>query len=153
MTKKKTTRSLKYVQKFAPQVTSVEDASKDVSMWIVNEDISNRGIKDHQGCAVALACKRAFRADSAIVGTRTAYITFGAKAIRFRVPTTTSKEIKAFDKGKGFRTGTFSLKAPGKYEKLGGGYTGNTHNPSQRKRPSFTHHDRNVRTDLKSRLR
>jgi hypothetical protein len=147
--RKKSLRALNIVRKFAPQVTSVEDASKDVSMWIVEEDISNRGIKNHQGCAVAQACKRAFRADSAIVETRTAYITFGTKAIRFRVPTTTAKEIKAFDRGKGFRIGTFALTAPHKGEKLGGGYTGKTHKPSRRKKPSFTTHDRQVRADLR----
>jgi hypothetical protein len=148
MRKKIKTNALTIVKKFASQVTSVEDAVKDVNIWIVNQDISNRGIKNHQGCAVAQACKRAFRADSAIVGTRTAYMVFGKKALRFRVPTPTSQEIKAFDRGKGFRTGTFLLKAPNKGEKLGGGYTGKTHNPSTRQRPTFKH-ERNVRATLK----
>lgn len=130
--------ALKLVQGFRPEVTSVVDAKYPLSIRILPIDINQEAQGNHAECAVAEACKRAFNADDAIIGTRSAFMILGEQAFRYRIPSKVSHEIKSFDQGKGFQPGLYTLAAPNKGEKLGAITSGRkSHNGGTRSAPKF----------------
>lgn len=100
--------ALKVVQKFFPKVQSIVDANRNALIEVTAKDASSRAVKDHSGCAMAVACKRKFHLDGVIISRSVAYLVKGKQARRFKLPESVSREVVSFDRGSGF--------APGKYE-------------------------------------
>ena len=59
--------ALSIVNKFFPEVTSITDANKTIQIEVVLADNKNAKVRNHQACAMAIACKRAMKADGVIV--------------------------------------------------------------------------------------
>lgn len=104
--------SLDIVRKFYPQVTSVKQATKNLRIRVTRADAKTGGIKDHQACAMARACRRALMMDGAVVSLGTAYLIKGQVATRYQVPHAISREIVSFDRGSGFEPGLYTLHKP-----------------------------------------
>lgn len=141
--------ALRVVQKFFPGVTSVIDADRAAVIEVTARDANPRAAKNHEECALAVACKRAFRVDGVIIARSTAYLIKGKKARRFKLPPGTAREIVSFDRGAGFSPGTYILSAVPTGAKLGA-RTGSdkdkrTYNNSTRK---FRHLTADIRTVL-----
>lgn len=141
-------RALSIVRRFFAGVETVEDAKRDAIIEVTAQDSRVKHVRDHKTCALAWACQKKLGADGVIVGTRTAYVVFGSKAIRFRLQETTAREIVSFDRHADFAPGEYELKAPSKWEALGHKTSGKTHNPSDRKTPAFRHKTTGIRTVL-----
>jgi hypothetical protein len=60
--------SLAMVKRHFPKVESVEDADKPIIVEVTDDDVAHANIKDHETCALAIACKRSFKADGVIIG-------------------------------------------------------------------------------------
>ena len=139
-------------------VSAVRDANADLEFPISEKD-ARLGIPlDHTKCPAARSLKgkktvidgKEETIVGAIIAKRSAYVILeNDTAIRFRVPESLTREEIAVDRGGKFLAGTFKLKKPGKGERLEDRYTGKTHNPSKRARPTFTPHvTEGVRTTL-----
>jgi len=100
---------LRIVTRHFPQVTKVEDATKNVTVEVTKQDESHSSKKDINGCAMAVACKRVFKADGVIMARSTAYLVKNDLAIRYKVPNSVSREITSFDRGAGFSPGVYQL--------------------------------------------
>src|SRR5262245_30989253 len=113
--------SLQIVQKFYPDVRRVKDAKSDVQLEVTKGDVNGGNLKDHKGCVMARACKRALKCDGAIVSTGTIYLVNDDEATRYRVPQAVSREIVAFDRGGKFSPGEYTLKKPERIAPRGSG--------------------------------
>lgn len=113
------TRALKTIQRFFPKVDHVEDATKPLVIEVTKKDNESAAVKKHDGCALAVACKRKTKSDGVIVGTTTAYIINGHEAIRYKLLGTTTREIVSNDRGAGFDIGVYPLKVPTAANRLG----------------------------------
>jgi hypothetical protein len=111
--------ALSTVQKFFPQVKKVTDATEPADIEVLLADAKPKGVKHHEACAMAVACKRKFNLDGVVISRSTAYLVKGNKARRFKLPPATAKEIVSFDRGGGFAPGTYRLSAVGNWAKLG----------------------------------
>lgn len=100
--------ALEIVQRFYPNVTSVQDAKRPVKIEVTKADTNNRAVKNHKECALAVACKRK-GADAAIICVKTAYLIQGDKAVRYLLPASVSREITSFDRNAGFEPGEYHL--------------------------------------------
>lgn len=107
------------VQKFFPQVRKVIDADTPADIEVTLQDATAKGVKNHESCAMAVACKRRFHLDGVIISRSTAYLVKGKQARRFKLPPGTAKEVVSFDRGGGFAPGTYRLSAVGDWAKLG----------------------------------
>src|SRR4051812_10849704 len=115
--KKRKTKDIGYkalgaVRQFFPHVKTIEDARATALIEVTPKDNSSSAIKDHHRCALAVACKRALRADGVLIGTRTAYVVHGERAHRFRLNESASREIVSFDRNAGFAPGIYMLRPP-----------------------------------------
>ena len=110
-------RALELVRSRYADVTKVVDAKKPLEIEVTAADLAKAKTKDHQNCALAQACKRAF--DGAIVSLSTAYVVRGKTATRYVIPPTVSREIVAFDRSGGFIPGEYHFNAPPLTERLG----------------------------------
>ncbi len=139
--------ALRIVRKYHPNVTRVVDAKKPISITVTNEDDKRSKSKDHKECALATACQRQEHADGAIISVRSAYVIKGNTAIRYRVPSSVSREVVSFDRKGGFSTGTYQLTNYGPNDAIGkvrpGGPQSN--NPPQK---PVRHTTTNIRTSL-----
>lgn len=138
---------LKIVQKFFPKVKTVVDASHKALIEVSKEDTKSKGIKDHNNCAMAVACKRKFKLDGVIISRSVAYLIKGTQARRFKVPESVSREVVSFDRGAGFSPGKYELSAVPPSDKKSretGRDRGNRHMKLKRKR----HMTINVRSVL-----
>jgi hypothetical protein len=102
-------RALSIVQKYFPNVQSVEEADKPIHVEVTKQDSNSAAVRNHEGCAMAVACKRKMKADGVIVSIGTAYIVKGNKAYRYRVPPSIQREIVSFDRNAGFAEGEYEL--------------------------------------------
>ena len=143
--------SLRMVRQYFPQVTSVEDSNKPSIVEVTNADNSHADVKSHVTCALAIACKRFFKADGVIIGLTTSWIIKGKMAYRFKNADTVSREITSFDRKAGFDPGFYLLVPPSPAARLG---SVRSSNPSRSgttpktKTKQFRHYTRNVRTTL-----
>lgn len=101
--------ALQIVRRFYPEVKEVVDSKRNRSIEVTSQDSKSRAVKNHKECALAVACKRVFHADAAIICVKTAYIITGNKAIRFTNPESVRREIISFDRHAGFEPGHYSL--------------------------------------------
>lgn len=111
--------ALKIVQKFFPGVTEVVDATRPTVIEVAARDATAKGVKNHEECALAVACKRAFKLDGVIISRSTAYLIKGKKARRFQLPPGTAREVVSFDRGAGFQPGRYLLSSTEPSRRLG----------------------------------
>jgi hypothetical protein len=88
--------ALLVVQKYFPEVKSVQDATANVSVEVTREDDMIATKKSHKSCAMAVACKRKLKLNGVIVSVKTAYMIKGERALRFHLPEHTSIEVVSF---------------------------------------------------------
>lgn len=105
-------RALARVRKYFPKVNHVIDATSDINVEVTQRDLSTAKRKNHEECAMAVACKRAKSLDGVIMSMASAYTIKGDTATRFSVPDSVSREIIVFDRGSDFVPGTYSLTVP-----------------------------------------
>lgn len=141
-------RALSTLRQYFPGVTAVSDATRGAEIEVTVPDSKNSISLDHARCALAVACKRSFKADGVLVGTKTCYVIHGHNAVRYKLPESTSREIVSFDRKAGFYPGRYSLRAPGPQERFGSAQSGRTHNYSGFKKPRFHHMTGGIRTIL-----
>jgi hypothetical protein len=140
--------SLRIVQKFFPEVTSVTDAKRRVSVEVTKRDTNSATVKNHKACAMAVACQRKFKATGVIISRSTAYLVTGDKAVRYHVPNSVSREVISFDRGAGFEEGEYQLSKPPKtpvYHGVKPG-KGKGHQGGSDENRVFQHETTNVRT-------
>lgn len=141
--------SLAMVRTFFPKVQFVEDATVPAIVEVTDSDNNNADVKSHRTCALAIACKRFFKADGVIIGLTTSWIVRGDKATRYSNAGTVSREITSFDRKAGFDAGRYLLSPASPAGRLG---LVRSDNPNRHSRKSgtrsFRHYTRNVRTSL-----
>jgi hypothetical protein len=142
--------SLGMVKGYFPKVETVEDADKPVIVEVTKADVTNSTVKNHETCALALACKRYFHADGVIIGLTTSWIVRGKVATRFRNAGTVSREITSFDRKAGFDIGFYLLAPASPSNRLGleRAYDPVRKAKNGKGKHSFKHYTRNVRTTL-----
>ncbi|SRR6266576_1645105 len=101
--------ALARVRRYFPQVEEVEDGLKPIEVEVTAKDSKSATVRNHEGCAMAVACKRLTKADGVIVSITTAYVIKGKTATRYNVPMAVQKEIVSFDREAGFAPGSYSL--------------------------------------------
>ena len=117
--RKSSSLALANVRKFFPNVKSVSDADSDMFVEVTAHDVKNSAKKDINGCAMAVAAKRQFKATGMVVSPSVAYVVKHDKAVRFQLPTSVQKEVVSFDRGGGFDTGEYELHRPSKSARIG----------------------------------
>lgn len=141
--------ALNTVRKFFPGVTKVVDATQPAIIEVRARDANPRAAKNHEACALAVACKRSMRLDGVIISRSTAYMVKGKQARRFKLPPGTAREVVSFDRGAGFAPGTYILSAVPTPARLGARQGSDApkrgYNNSSRK---FRHLTANIRTVL-----
>jgi len=111
--------AIRGIKKFFPKVTKVIDATSNARIEVLKKDINSSAVKQHDACAMAVACKRKFKLDGVIISRTTAYLIKGNQARRFKLPPSVEKEIVSFDRGAGFAPGTYELTKVPPSSKLG----------------------------------
>lgn len=109
--------ALDIVHLYHPEVTSVRDAKKNVSINVTAEDCKQGNAKSPSACAMAKAFCRTY--DGAIISIGSAYLIKGKKALRYKTPHSVSREIVSFDRNTNFSPGMYHLAAPAKSMRLG----------------------------------
>lgn len=89
----------------------IRDARKSVVLHITEDDVKKGNRKAPDCCAAALACKRHFGADYAMAHLSRVYIDLGEIWLRFTTPISLRHQIVAFDHGKSFAPGGYTLGA------------------------------------------
>jgi hypothetical protein len=140
--------ALRTVQKFFPGVTAVVDAERNAVIEVMSRDANPRASKNHEECALAVACKRQMNLDGVIIARSVAYLVKGKRARRFMLPPGTAREVVSFDRGAGFEPGRYLLSAVTKNKKLGALTSGSNRRSGAGKPPRFRHLTANVRTVL-----
>jgi hypothetical protein len=111
--------SLRIVKHFFPKVSKVNDSHESAVVEVTNKDTSHAKVRDHSACAMAVACKRVFKADGVIISVHTAYLIKGDTATRFMLPESVSREVVSFDRNAGFEEGVYQLSKVPKMQELG----------------------------------
>lgn len=138
------------VRRFFPKVTALKDANAPAIVEVTPTDNQRAEVKNHQTCALALACMRYFKADGVIIGLTTSWIVHGLVATRYQNAATISREITSFDRNAGFDEGLYLLSPASAGNRLGMQRSKNPHRKASRngKPRAFRHFTRNVRTSL-----
>lgn len=141
--------ALKTVQKFFPGVRKVVDADRGAKIEVMPTDANPRAQKNHEDCALAVACKRQMNLDGVIISRSKAYLVKGRVARRFNLSPSASREVVSFDRGAGFAPGEYLLSPISPAGKLGT-RTGSGRDRSTGTGPNkrFRHLTANVRTVL-----
>ena len=142
--------AINIVKKFFPKVTKVTDSKSNALIEVTQRDVESKAVKDHNGCAMAVACKRKFKLDGVIISRSVAYLVKNNEATRFKLPESVSREIVSFDRGAGFAPGNYELESVPKTSRLGARSdrptTDNAHRDGKPKR--HKHYTTNVRSVL-----
>lgn len=130
--------ALKIVQKYHPEVTSVVDATKGVSVHVDSADCKAGTMQDPSACALAHAFGRTY--DGAIISLWSAYLIKGRRATRYRVPDYLARELVTFDRNRRFEPGTYSLLPVPPALRLGARKAprGQSKFPKKRRSPHYT---------------
>ena len=140
--------ALSVVKKFFPKVKRVIDATEDAFIEVTAKDASSKAVKDHNACAMAVACKRKFHLDGVIISRSIAYLVKGNKARRFSLPTSVSREVVSFDRGAGFAPGNYKLHYIPPKNRLGVIHGGHVRENCDDKSKLLRHITTNVRSVL-----
>ena len=119
MLKGKGAKALRVVRSFFPYIQNVVDAKDSIQVEVTPEDEKTSNRKDHNGCAMAVACKRKYNATGVIVSTSVAYLIHGLTATRYELPQSVIREVVSFDRSGIFEPGTYQLRKPANCRKLG----------------------------------
>ena len=111
--------AVEIVQKYFPEVTSVQDAKEGILIEVTPKDNKSALVRNHKACAMAVACKKKTQADGVIVSISKAYVVIGKTAYRYEVSEHAQREIISFDRNAGFAPGEYQLNAPGPRSRLG----------------------------------
>jgi hypothetical protein len=106
--------SLEIVRKFFPEVETVSDAKKTLHVSVTRRDSNSSAVKNHKGCAMAVACKREYKLDGVVISRERAYLVKDNKAVRYALPESISREVVSFDRNAGFAEGEYQLSVPPK---------------------------------------
>lgn len=101
--------TLNIVKKFFPKVQKVVDVRINAVIEVTAKDASSKAVKQHDACAMAVACKRKFHLDGVIISRSMAYLIKGKQARRFHLNDSVAREVVSFDRGSGFATGKYEL--------------------------------------------
>jgi hypothetical protein len=142
--------ALHIVRKFFPNVETVKDAKEPITVEVTKTDTRSAKVKNHQACAMAVACKRMLKADGVIVSVVTAYVINGTVATRYHLPESVSREIVSFDRDAGFEPGIYEMNVP--ENKLGAIHAGKKLNTGNGKKVRHKHQTAGIRTVLGSKL-
>jgi len=145
--------SLQIVKQFFPNVKKVNDGDEPLEIEITREDNTKSRVQDHNGCAMAVACKRKFKLDGVIISIDRAYMIRGNTATRYTVPQSVQREIVSFDRKAGFRVGNYHLAAVSKSNRIGshrGPHGDNKTRGSGRMKKRFHHITDGIRAALGS---
>lgn len=140
--------ALNTVRKFFPGVEVVTDATRPAKIEVMASDANPRAAKNHEACALAIACKRQMNLDGVIISRSIAYLVKGKKARRFQLPPATSREIVSFDRGAGFQPGVYLLSKITANKRMGQRQGSDRRTPGNGKPKQFRHITANVRTVL-----
>jgi hypothetical protein len=149
--KHKISHSLSIVKHFFPKVAEIVDAVKPLMVAVTKADCDHADVRSHKTCALAVACRRSFKADGVIIGITTAYIIRGLKAVRYRLGNSIGREITSFDRKAGFAAGLYQLCPITPSNRLG---MPRSNDPDRRSKNgsrnggSFKHYTQGVRTVL-----
>jgi hypothetical protein len=148
--------ALQIVRKYFPKVTKVNDADKNLKIEVTKRDNAHGKVRNHQACALAVACKRVTGMDGVIISIATAYLIKGNTAWRYYLPESASREIVSVDRNAplGFDEGMYELKAHRKGDRLGDRKerkTGNSEPTGPMKAKVFRHFTHGIRAALGSR--
>ena len=110
--KRRKSKSLIVVHRFFPKVKTVKDATSSILVEVTKRDQTVSKRSRHNECAMAVACRRATKADGIIISRSTAYVVKRNTATRYLVPERVSREIVSFDRGADFAAGTYTLSKP-----------------------------------------
>jgi hypothetical protein len=106
----RTSHALAIVRKFCPEVTRVVSGKKAIYVEVKPEDGKGHK-KEHTKCAMAAACTRELKLDTAIFARSTAYLVKGKVARRYKIGSAAREEIVAFDRSGIFTPGLYKLYA------------------------------------------
>lgn len=109
--------ALRYVQKYYPEVTRVQDAKRGTKITVGPKDCANGVGKAANLCAIAKAAMR--RYDGAIISLSRAYLVNGTTATRYAVPLHVTKELVVFDRSHNFEPGVYQLERIQPKDRLG----------------------------------
>lgn len=104
--------SLEIVRKFFPEVSKVTDARSVLHVSVTRKDSNSSTVKNHKGCAMAVACKREHALDGVVISRKRAYLVKDGKATRYELPESVSREVVSFDRNAGFAAGEYQLSVP-----------------------------------------
>jgi|SRR5580704_3115494 hypothetical protein len=102
-------RALAIVRKYFPNVEEIEEGTEPLRVEVTKRDSSSAAVRNHDACAMAVACKRQAKADGVIVSIQTSYVIKGTVATRYKVPNAVQREIVSFDRDAGFAPGEYEL--------------------------------------------
>lgn len=111
--------AVKIVQRHFPKVTKIIEAKENLEIEVLPVDDKNSKRRDHEACAMAVACKRAYKADGVIISRSVEYLVKDNLAVRFFIPESVSREIVSFDRGGAFNPGVYHLRKPSESDTLG----------------------------------
>jgi len=141
------------VQAFFPKVVKVKDAYEILKVTVTDADNKSSLVKDHNACAMAVACKHKTKADGVIISVTSAYIIKGDEATRYKLPGSVSREVVSFDRKAGFMPGDYQLVPFSEGQHIGMPHSGEnkaagSHSGNLKKR--FIHRTEGVRAALGS---
>jgi hypothetical protein len=142
--------ALKIVQNYFPTVDRVVDGEQPLLVEVTQRDNRSAKVRNHQACAMAVACKRAMHADGVIVSVNTAYVINGTTATRYSLPQSVSREVVSFDRDAGFAPGEYMMSPPCPTRRLGAIKGSQTNTEKPKKRKPLKHHTSGIRTVLGS---
>jgi hypothetical protein len=97
----------------------VYDAKEPISFTVTKRDVDRGGVQQPESCAMALACKREQHSKDVRIHLHYSYILEKDHWVRYRTPTSVSREIIAFDRGGTFEPGEYQLLVPYKSDLIG----------------------------------
>jgi hypothetical protein len=144
--------ALSIVRKFFPEVTLMTDAKKSVRVSVTKKDSNSSIVKNHKGCAMAVACKRKFALTGVVITRDRAYLVTGNQAVRYALPPSVSREVVSFDRGGGFEEGEYQLNRPAKIVKVSKNPRDRSERGGDDNNRRFVHQTGNIRTALGSKM-
>ena len=144
--------ALNIVQKFFPKVGAVKDATRNTVIEVTKRDEAASRRKDHNQCAMAMACQRAMHLDGVIIARTIAYLVKDRVATRYCLPESVTREVVSFDRGGGFAPGEYKLLKPNISHRLDSAGGHNRQKKNTAKRPEPKHMTSGIRTVLGSKV-
>src|SRR5262245_1503051 len=112
-------RCLNLVKQFFPKVSKVKDADDSLIIEVTAADVKSSQVRNHNACAMAVACKRSQRLDGVIISVGTAYLIKNEEATRYILPSSVSREVVSFDRNGSFMPGEYHISPFPKSNRIG----------------------------------